>query len=338
MSSVATEPNPNGTQTQLPAQRQLPASSPRREIRVVEDDGPVAFLMDTARFEHMQRIAQLMGAASLLPDHLKFGKNGPLPQEQVVANCFLIVNQALRWKMDPFAVAPETYSVGGKLAFQGKLVAALVNSRAGLKRNLNYQFSGSGAERALRVVGEFENENTEREAIVVLKDVRTKNEMWTKDPDQKLIYTGAIKWARRHCPEVLLGVLTDDDLERIQERTIDVHAEHRRERPSLDDLAERLTQSSEAASEQGEQTPTEASSDKPASAGELRQDVSTFHDACAAAKLVREVEESDAALRGPNGRTLDDAEAALADAWKSEALERIRNSRGERSNQKTLTE
>ena len=37
--------------------------------------------------------------------------------------------------------------------------------------------------------------------------------MWTKDPDQKLAYCGALRWARRHCPEVVDGVLSDEDLD-----------------------------------------------------------------------------------------------------------------------------
>lgn len=35
--------------------------------------------------------------------------------------------------------------------------------------------------------------------------------MWTSDPDQKLWYSGVLKWARRHCPEVVLGVRAEDE-------------------------------------------------------------------------------------------------------------------------------
>lgn len=209
----------------------------RREIRVVEDEGPIAYLLDTARFEHLQRIAALMADASLLPKHLH-GK-GEHARQQSIANCFLVVNQALRWKMDPFAILPETYEVGGKLGYQGKLVAALVNSRAGLKANLRYEFNGSGEDRSVRAIGIFDGEEEARDVIVTLRDARTSNDMWRKDPDQKLIYNAAIKWARRHCPEVLLGVLTDDDVDRIAEgRAITV--ESRPAATSLDELTARI--------------------------------------------------------------------------------------------------
>lgn len=193
----------------------LPAAAPRRDVRVVEDNSAAAYLFDTARFEHMQRIASAMASASLIPDHLK-GKGSP--QEayaQTVGNCFLVVNQAVRWQMDPFAVAPETYSVGGKLAYQGKLVAAVVNARAGLIERLSYAFEGAGDGRKVTVLGTFQGEAEPRTVILTVKEGKTNNQMWVKDPDQKLIYSGVVKWARRHCPEVVLGVMTDDDMERM---------------------------------------------------------------------------------------------------------------------------
>jgi hypothetical protein len=188
------------------------ATPPAKVVRVVQDSGPLAHLMDTARFEHLQRIALIMATASLIPDHLK-GHN----QQQTLGNCFLVVNQSLRWGLDPFAVAAETYQVGGKLGFQGKLIAALVNARANLKGKLRYEFSGTGDGRTVTVVGQFEDEAEDRTVQLSVGQAKTKNAMWVNDADQKLIYSAATKWARRHCPEVLLGVLTDDDLDRIAE-------------------------------------------------------------------------------------------------------------------------
>lgn len=198
------------------------AAAKAREIRVVEDDGPNACLLDTARFEHMGRIATTMATCALLPDHLLSGKSGPYPPEQVRGNCFLIVNQALRWGLDPFAVAAETYVVSGKLGFQGKLIAALVNARARLKSRLSYQFNDkTGDALAVAVSGTLDGESEPRTITLSVGQAKTGNQMWTKDPHQKLIYSGVTKWARRHTPEVILGVATDDDLDRIAANTIE---------------------------------------------------------------------------------------------------------------------
>lgn len=184
-----------------------------REVRVVHDESEISYLMDTAKFEHMTRIAGGMARASLIPSHLKGASF-----EETQANCFLVVNQAMRWKLDPFAIAPETYAIGGKLGFQGKLVAAVINARGNLAERLSYSFNDkAGDALEVTVSGRIEGEDKPRTVTVTVGQAKTSNQMWTKDPHQKLIYTGAIKWARRHKPEVILGVLTDDDAEAIRD-------------------------------------------------------------------------------------------------------------------------
>jgi hypothetical protein len=200
-----------------PSQTVAVIPTPKREIRVVEDDSPLAYIMDTAKFEHCYRIAEAMSRASLIPQHLKGGT-----KEETAANCFLVVNQALRWHMDPFLIAPETYSIQGKLGYQGKLVAAVINTRAGLAEKLRYDFSGEkGTDNfTVTVSGRFEGEAEPRTVSVSVGQAKTQNQMWAKDPEQKLVYTGSIRWARRHAPEVIMGVVTDDDLDAVREQAM----------------------------------------------------------------------------------------------------------------------
>lgn len=180
---------------------------------MVEDTSNMSMMLDTAKFEQAQRIARLMAAASLMPKHLK----GDNPTE-AMANSFLVVNQAYTWGINPFAVAQETYVVGGKLGYQGKLVAAIINSKARLQRRLSYTFNdGKGDALAVKISGTFQGEQEPREVTLSVGDAKTSNQMWVKDPRQKLIYSGVVKWARRHAPELILGIATDDDIDRITE-------------------------------------------------------------------------------------------------------------------------
>mgnify|MGYP007083452991 CR=1 FL=1 len=189
------------------AGRQLTTSQPKPH-----DDGN--WLEDERVFAHLQRVAGLLANGSMTPGHLIVKGN----DKATLANCFQIVTQALRWGMDPFAVAPATYFVQGKLGFEGKLVAALLNTRAGLTGNLRYDFKGTGDGLTVIVSGRLRGEAEDRTVELSVGQAKTANSMWTKDAKQKLCYSGAIRWARRHCPEVILGVLTDDDLDRITER------------------------------------------------------------------------------------------------------------------------
>lgn len=196
---------------------------PTREIRVVEDNGPLSYLFDTARFEHMFRISSAMAGASLIPEHLRGvrrqGSFTPFTTEQVKSNCFLVVNQSLRWGMDPFAVAPETYVVGGKLAYQGKLIAAVVNAKAPISNRLQYSFAGKKGsdDFTISVSATFKGETAPSVICLSVGEAKTQNDMWRRDPEQKLVYSGVVKWARRFCPEIVLGIMTDDDLDRIEQ-------------------------------------------------------------------------------------------------------------------------
>jgi hypothetical protein len=238
--TVAAPPPAAGSLVPAEQQPQQQLARPGREVRVVVSD---ILLLDTAKFEQMQRIAGAMAESSIIPDHLvaqpwwwkknmspaelgqmqeklgkeEWGRSWAEAKKRTVANCFLVVEQSFRWGMSPFAVAPETYVVGGKLAYQGKLVLAVVNELAGLEGRLQFEWSGTGQERAIKIWGRFRGETVDREDTLTLKQAKTDNKMWTADPDQKLLYSGILHWARRWCPEVVLGVKSVEDLERIEE-------------------------------------------------------------------------------------------------------------------------
>lgn len=297
--TTATAPAQNGP---APPASGLTVPTNKPEKLVVHDTGPAAYLFDTARFEHCYRIATAMAKASLIPDHLTIGRDKKeLPMDMIIGNCFMIVNQAIRWGMDPFALPAETYVVGSKLGFQGKLVAAVINARAGLHHPLSAIYtSGRGDDLAAVVFGSREpipkdawpllklyakdesgEAYTDLMALGVLcirisvGQAKTANQMWTKDPQQKLFYSGATKWARRHAPEIILGVLTDDDLERIQGASGDGRGMVVETMDQLTDkiLASRAAMTSVVEGEVADATPeSEApAGDRPATSEEPRQ-------------------------------------------------------------------
>lgn len=146
-------------------------------------------------------LAEFMSKAQLVPQHLQ-GK---------AADCLLVIEQAVRWGLSPFAVAQATSVIKGKLMFEGKLVIGVVNARGGLEERLAFTYDGEGSTRHVVVSGRFTGEKEPRTVDVFLKDVRTSNEMWIKQPDQQLAYSGARIWARRFAPELMLGVYTPEE-------------------------------------------------------------------------------------------------------------------------------
>lgn len=151
--------------------------------------------------EFSERMAQAM----LVPQHL----------QKKPADCLRVILQASRWQMDPFAVADKTSVISGKLMYEGQLVSAVVNARGNLSKRLDYSFAGEGDSRVLTVSGTIKGETEPRviELPFTLARKINKNGQMNINPDQQATYIGARIWARRHMPELMLGVYTPDEID-----------------------------------------------------------------------------------------------------------------------------
>ncbi|MFC3208090.1 recombinase RecT [Aquamicrobium soli] len=150
------------------------------------------------------RFAEVMCRADIaLPKHLR-GNAGA---------CMAVALQALEWQMSPFAVASKSYAVNGAIAYEAQLIAAVVNTRSGIKGRLRYEFIGEGNDLSCKVTGVLDGQECEYETPPI-GAITTKNSpLWKSDPRQQLGYFAARSWARRHCPEVILGVYDRDEAE-----------------------------------------------------------------------------------------------------------------------------
>lgn len=191
-------------------------------------------LLDTGRFEHMQRVATVMARSTLMPESLymtgKKDDKEPLPYDQILSNCFLVVNQAVRWGLDPFAVAQCVSVVHGKLCYEGKLVSAVLQAKMGL--SLHHHFTGEGD--AMRVY--LSDKPFTDDILAGLRPGYRRQDMrvfdgsvgdwkttgsgtpWTpKNFPRMLIYRGTRDWCRIYEPALMLGVYTDDEMVDMEE-------------------------------------------------------------------------------------------------------------------------
>ena len=166
-------------------------------------------------FGVMKQIADVIAESSMLPDSLLYDKPGKedkqlLPKERREANAFVIVNQARQWDVDPIALAQGTSIIHGKVMYEGKIVAGVVNKRGGLIAPLDCRYEKTGNSRTCIVFGRLQSDpDNLREVEVKLGESRSNNGAWNKDPDQMLFYFGVRKWARKHAPSVMLGLAED---------------------------------------------------------------------------------------------------------------------------------
>lgn len=168
------------------------------------------------------RLAEMMSTGRLVPTHL----------QKSPGDCLMVIELAMRFRMSPFAVAQCTSVISGKLMLEGKLVAAAINSSGALDGRLDYEFHGANNTREVTVRGTLRGEAAPREMTVSLTEAKTTNALWTRQPDQQLVYFATRAWARRHAPEVMLGVYSPEEFDAQTARdtfrgtTLDVVAPH----------------------------------------------------------------------------------------------------------------
>ncbi|HEV7253828.1 MAG TPA: recombinase RecT [Mesorhizobium sp.] len=148
------------------------------------------------------KFAEVMSRAGIaLPKHLR-GNPGA---------CMAVSLQAMQWEMNPFAVAAKSYSVNDLIAYEAQLIAAVVNTRSGIKGRLRYEFSGEGNELWCKVTGNLDGQDYAYESPMVGAIHPKNSPLWKSDPRQQLGYYSARAWARRYTPEVILGVYDRDE-------------------------------------------------------------------------------------------------------------------------------
>jgi len=167
-------------------------------------------VLEPRNMDEALRLAEFMARARTLPKHLQASPG----------DCLMVVEQAMRWGMSPFAVAQATSVISGKMMYEGKLVAAAVETSGAITGQLDYTFTGQGESRSIEVSATRRGETNPRTVTVTLREARTDNQMWKRQPDQQLVYHGARVWARRWTPAVILGVYSREEMGQIIEGEI----------------------------------------------------------------------------------------------------------------------
>lgn len=167
------------------------------------------------------KMTQIFNLASIMatgkttiPEHLR---NSP-------GDCLTVCLQAAQWKMNPMAVAQKTHLVNGRLGYEAQLVIAVVNTRAPIQGRLKFAWEGNwdnvngkackDDKLAVTCSAIFQGDTEPTTHRVSLAQAGVRNSpLWEHDPKMQLAYLCAKRWARLHCPDVILGVYTPDELE-----------------------------------------------------------------------------------------------------------------------------
>lgn len=213
------------------------AVAPRPERAVVHDEGTFLNLMDTARFEHLQRVSKVFANSSLVPEHFR-GKE---------ADCFIAVEMAMRLGLHPFNLMQSLYVVHGKPGIEAKMAIALLNSRGPLEGPLQFTLTGEGMKRQCTASGKLRGSGRVVDTTVTMEMAKAEGwidkagSKWKTLPDLMLQYRSASFFARLYAPEVIFGMQTVEELHDATP-AIEVNAPPERAAPRRSSLRDRIVE------------------------------------------------------------------------------------------------
>lgn len=211
-----------------------PAAPVPKQFQNVEEIIPA---YDTARFEHMGRIANVMAAGKMIPMSIWNDRKGTdwieLPREIVSARCIMIVDFAQLNRVDPFQAAQAASFVHGRLCWEGKFIDALLQGRHDIVLDASWFDDGgefdayddpararrAGKGLGIKLVGEVGGKRCVMSGTVAQWETTNNGSPWknTLEWPKQLKYRGAREWCRVYKPGPITGVLTNDEVEAFAE-------------------------------------------------------------------------------------------------------------------------
>lgn len=196
--------------------------SPLREYKITHDDSRFANWLDTAKFEHIQRLAVVFTKSQLVPDHFRGQGN--------LSNCIIAVQMAFRCGVDPLTFLQKCYIVHGKPGIEAQLAIAMANQSGIFANRIKWRFEGQGKTRQCTAYVKDKESGETLEATVTWQMVEAEGwnkkngSKWLTIPDMMFCYRSAMFLLRLYAPDVIMGMHSADELEDIGAGTVTVEA------------------------------------------------------------------------------------------------------------------
>lgn len=173
--------------------------------------GGLTMWNDVKLMQNAWKTATMISRSALVPDSYR---NSP-------ENCLVAIDLANRQGLSPMMVMQNLYVVKGKPAWSGSFCAAAING-CGKFTSLEYVFVEEGGGGCFARATRIATGSVCVSETITMK--MAKDEGWTDKsgskwktmPKQMMMYRAASFFARAHCPEVLLGIQTVEEVQDVK--------------------------------------------------------------------------------------------------------------------------
>ncbi|MCL2006283.1 MAG: recombinase RecT [Planctomycetaceae bacterium] len=175
----------------------------------------------------MERRSNMLAKSTMIPESFR---NNP-------SNCMIALDIALRLQMNPLMIMQNLYIVQGRPSWSGQFLIACINKSGLFKTPLRFKFSGQEntdnygcvayaidkngelLESTKITIGMAKAEKWWSKKVKVKRDGVERIEeisKWQSMPQQMFQYRAAAFFARTYCPEITMGLMTQDEVIDIQ--------------------------------------------------------------------------------------------------------------------------
>lgn len=175
-----------------------------------QDSAAVGLTMwnDTKLMNLAYRTAGMLAKSKIVPESYQ---NSP-------ENCLIAIDLANRQNLSPMMVMQNLYVVKGKPAWSGSFCAAAING-CGKFTPLEYVFVDQGGGGCFARATRIANGTICQSDVITMQMAKDEGWLdksgskWKTMPRQMMMYRAASFFARAHCPEVLLGIQTVEEVQ-----------------------------------------------------------------------------------------------------------------------------
>lgn len=142
----------------------------------------------------------------------------PKDYQNQPANCLIALDMSTRLNMSPMMVMQNMYVVYGRPSWSGQMVTALINRSRRFKSPLKFMIQGEGDNMSCYAYTEDLEGNIVKGPTVTMLMVKEEGWLnktgskWKTMPELMFQYRSASFFGRVHCPDLLMGLYTADEI------------------------------------------------------------------------------------------------------------------------------
>ncbi|RXI58096.1 hypothetical protein [Clostridium tetani] len=171
------------------------------------------------KFEESIRMAKALAASTLVPKEY----------QNNISNCMIAIDTAQRLRISPFATMQNLYIVNGRPSWSSQFIISAINKCDRFSEPLKFSIAGEGDKLECFAYTKDHNGNELKGPTISMKMAKEEGWLgkngskWKTMPQVMIQYRAASFFGRLHCPDILMGVYTDDEnIERDPSTIIDI--------------------------------------------------------------------------------------------------------------------